>query len=67
VVDGRVGIRAALALPERPGVVIVLTDGFTPWPEAPSSSRLVAALIGADPPAPPAWVEAVHVPRITDA
>ncbi|GAA1672884.1 VWA-like domain-containing protein [Nonomuraea maheshkhaliensis] len=65
--DMRVGIEAALALPERPGVVIVLTDGFTPWPEAPSSARLVAALIGADPPPPPAWVEAVRVPRIAGA
>jgi predicted metal-dependent peptidase len=61
--DMRVGIRAALALPERPGVVIVLTDGFTPWPEEPSSARLIAALIGADAPAPPAWVETV---RVTD-
>ncbi|GAA4614882.1 VWA-like domain-containing protein [Actinoallomurus liliacearum] len=59
--DMRVGIRSALGLPERPGVVIVLTDGFTPWPEEPASSRIIAALIGADPPAPPAWVEAVHV------
>ncbi|WP_433515055.1 vWA domain-containing protein [Nonomuraea sp. CA-143628] len=60
--DMRVGISAALALPERPGVVIVLTDGFTPWPDAPSSARLIAALIGADPPSPPAWVEAVRIP-----
>ncbi|NRQ30865.1 VWA domain-containing protein [Nonomuraea sp. NN258] len=59
--DMRVGIRAALALPERPGVVIVLTDGHTPWPEAPSSARVIAALIGTAPPAPPAWVEAVRV------
>ncbi|MDX3101109.1 vWA domain-containing protein [Nonomuraea angiospora] len=65
--DMRVGIRAALALPERPGVVIVLTDGFTPWPEAPSSSRLIAALIGADPPLPPAWVEAIRIPPTVDA
>lgn len=63
----RVGIEAALALPERPGVVIVLTDGFTPWPEAPSSAKLVAALIGADSPPPPAWVEAVRVPRTAGA
>ncbi|WP_043636697.1 vWA domain-containing protein [Nonomuraea candida] len=65
--DMRAGIGAALALPERPGVVIVLTDGHTPWPEAPSSSRLIAALIGADPPAPPAWVEAVRVPGAAGA
>jgi predicted metal-dependent peptidase len=61
--DMRVGIRSALALPERPGVVIVLTDGYTPWPEEPSSARLIAALIGTDAPAPPAWVETV---RVTD-
>ncbi|GAA0320976.1 VWA-like domain-containing protein [Actinoallomurus spadix] len=61
--DMRVGIRSALALPERPGVVIVLTDGFTPWPDEPASSRIIAALIGADPPAPPSWVEPV---RVTD-
>jgi predicted metal-dependent peptidase len=59
--DMRTGIQAALALPERPAIVIVLTDGFTPWPTAPSSARVVAALIGADPPSPPAWVETVHV------
>lgn len=36
--DMRVGITAALAGPERPGIVIVLTDGLTPWPdETPSS------------------------------
>ncbi|MFG1966331.1 VWA-like domain-containing protein [Nonomuraea sp. NPDC049028] len=60
--DMRVGISAALALPERVGVVIVLTDGFTPWPDAPSSARLIAALIGTDPPPPPTWVEAIHIP-----
>ncbi|MGW3352946.1 vWA domain-containing protein [Nonomuraea rubra] len=65
--DMRVGITAALALPERPGIVIVLTDGFTPWPEAPSSSRLIAALIGTDPPPPPAWVETVRIPGTADA
>lgn len=59
--DMRVGIRSALALPERPGVVIVLTDGFTPWPEEPSAARLVAALVGTDAPAPPSWVETVRV------
>ncbi|GAA2078201.1 vWA domain-containing protein [Actinomadura alba] len=59
--DLRVGIREALAGPERPGVVIVLTDGFTPWPEEPSSSRLIAVLVGTDPPAPPSWIETVRL------
>jgi predicted metal-dependent peptidase len=59
--DMRTGIQAALALADRPGIVIVLTDGFTPWPPAPSSARVIAALIGAAPPSPPGWVETVHV------
>uniref|UniRef100_A0AAU2K270 VWA-like domain-containing protein n=1 Tax=Streptomyces sp. NBC_00049 TaxID=2903617 RepID=A0AAU2K270_9ACTN len=59
--DMRVGIRAALALRERPDVVVVLTDGCTPWPDETPSCRLIAALIGAAAPAPPRWVETVRV------
>ncbi|MFG2981899.1 VWA-like domain-containing protein [Streptomyces sp. NPDC048258] len=59
--DMRVGISAALALPDRPNVVVVLTDGYTPWPDETPSCRLIAALVGADAPAPPAWVETVRV------
>ncbi|MER5630416.1 vWA domain-containing protein [Streptomyces nitrosporeus] len=60
--DMRAGITAALAGPERPGVVIVLTDGCTPWPQEPVSCRVIAALIGPSAPPPPAWVETVRVP-----
>ncbi|MCB5182212.1 vWA domain-containing protein [Streptomyces antimicrobicus] len=56
-----VGIEAALALPDRPNIVVVLTDGWTPWPAETPSCRLIAALIGADAPEPPAWVESVRV------
>ncbi|MGK5554567.1 vWA domain-containing protein [Actinomadura kijaniata] len=59
--DMRVGIEAALAAKERPNVVIVLTDGHTPWPAEPATARLIAALVGDDPPAPPSWVESVRV------
>lgn len=59
--DMRVGIEAALAMPDRPSVVIVLTDGFTPWPRESPSCRLIAALIGSEAPEPPAWVESVRV------
>ncbi|RSS84611.1 VWA domain-containing protein [Streptomyces sp. WAC05292] len=60
--DMAVGIRAALALPDRPDIVVVLTDGYTPWPPEPVSCRVVAALVGEGPPDPPDWVETVRVP-----
>nr|WP_078494723.1 VWA-like domain-containing protein [Streptomyces sp. PAMC 26508] len=59
--DMRVGIAAALAGPERPSVVVVLTDGLTPWPDETPSCRLVAALVGPSAPAPPPWIETVRV------
>ncbi|GAA2459562.1 VWA-like domain-containing protein [Actinomadura vinacea] len=57
--DMRVGIERALASRDRPNVVIVLTDGYTPWPEEPTTCRLIAVLVGDSPPSPPAWAEAV--------
>ncbi|MFF4578573.1 VWA-like domain-containing protein [Streptomyces sp. NPDC001373] len=59
--DMRVGIAAALAVPDRPDIVVVLTDGYTPWPEGALPCRVIAALIGAGAPQPPAWVETVRV------
>jgi predicted metal-dependent peptidase len=60
--DMRVGIEAALAARDRPTIVIVLTDGYTPWPDEVPSCRIVAALIGDGAPQPPHWVETVRVP-----
>ncbi|NBM20024.1 DUF2201 family putative metallopeptidase [Streptomyces sp. GC420] len=59
--DMRVGIEAALAARDRPTIVVVLTDGFTPWPDEVPSCRLIAALIGPGAPQPPSWVETVRV------
>ncbi|MGW4821900.1 vWA domain-containing protein [Streptomyces sp. NPDC004227] len=59
--DMRVGIAAALAARDRPTIVVVLTDGFTPWPDEIPSCRLIAALIGPGAPHPPTWVETVRV------
>ncbi|MDK9494229.1 VWA-like domain-containing protein [Streptomyces katrae] len=59
--DMRVGIAAALARPDRPSIVVVLTDGITPWPEESPSCRLIAALIGEGAPNPPGWVETVRL------
>lgn len=41
-----VGIDAALALKPRPQLIIVLTDGETPWPATPPAASVVAALVG---------------------
>ncbi|GAA3337152.1 VWA-like domain-containing protein [Amorphoplanes nipponensis] len=58
--DMRVGV--AEALKYRPQVVIVLTDGLTPWPDTPpESARLIAALIGPAAPRPPDWITTVAV------
>jgi predicted metal-dependent peptidase len=62
--DLRVGVTEALK--SRPHVVIVLTDGYTPWPSAPlESTRLIAALIGPGAPEPPDWITSVHVDSAT--
>ena len=45
------GIDAAMELRPRPSVVIVLTDGYTPWPAAaPRAATVVVGLLGAVPP-----------------
>ncbi|SMC83957.1 vWA domain-containing protein [Kibdelosporangium aridum] len=59
--DMRVGIQAALSAPDRPQVIIVLTDGYTPWPEEIPSCRVIAGLVGQEQREPPAWIEAVHI------
>ncbi|MEU2775496.1 VWA-like domain-containing protein [Streptomyces sp. NPDC007162] len=60
--DMRVGIETPLATPDRPSIVVVLTDGYTPWPDATPPCRIIAALIAPDAPEPPNWVETVRIP-----
>jgi hypothetical protein len=64
--DMGAGIDAAAELRPRPSVVIVLTDGFTPWPaRPPAGMRVVVGLLGdgRGPPssAPPEWARTVLV------
>jgi predicted metal-dependent peptidase len=57
------GIAAASSLRPRPGVIVVLTDGFTPWPDVPPrGSRVVVGLLGDDAPDGPDWARAIRVP-----
>jgi predicted metal-dependent peptidase len=64
--DMGAGIDAAAALRPRPAVTVVLTDGFTPWPDrAPRGIRVVVALLGDEAPDGPEWARAVRVPSAT--
>ena len=59
----RVGIAAAEAARPAPHVVIVLTDGDTPWPDAPTRAALVCGVISTRPPhGIPPWATTVHIP-----
>ncbi|SDS66352.1 Predicted metal-dependent peptidase [Actinoplanes derwentensis] len=60
--DMRVGIDHALRGPERPHIIIVLTDGYTPWPDArPGGVRVIAGLVSADVQSPPPWIETIRI------
>jgi predicted metal-dependent peptidase len=66
--DMGAGLEAAARLRPRPSVVVVLTDGLTPWPaEAPKNMFIVVALVrGVQPPggrpwAAPPWARVVQV------
>lgn len=61
--DMRVGIAAAEAIRPAPHVVIVLTDGYTPWPDSPGRARLVCGVIRpGEPSGTPEWATTVHIP-----
>jgi len=56
------GIAAAAALRPRPGVCVVLTDGYTPWPAAaPKGMRVVVGLLGERAPQAPSWARGIRV------
>lgn len=65
--DMRVGIAAAEADRPQPHVIIVLTDGDTPWPDDPTRARLVCGVIRTSTPAgTPPWATTVHITPRTD-
>lgn len=59
------GIEAALRLRPRPQIVVVLTDGYTPWPDAPpKGARVVVAQLDPASPSPPRWVRTIVVDEV---
>lgn len=62
--DMELGITAALAGKPPPQTIIVLTDGYTPWPDVPSPVPVIAGVLGRareELPDTPAWVQRVEV------
>ena len=69
--DMGAGITQALSLKPRPSIVVVLTDGFTPWPsEAPRGAKVVVGLLEGrrgsfglfrPAPSPPPWARVVRI------
>ena len=63
--DMAVGIAAALDSRPRPQVVVVLTDGFTPWsfdaPRADVIAGILANDDGIEPPATPSWATRIVI------
>ena len=65
--DQREGMSAALALHPRPDLILVLTDGQTPWPERRPPVPVVIALVEPGPglraqTPPPAWARTIPLP-----
>lgn len=62
--DMRLGISAAMADRPTPDIIIVLTDGYTPWPTESVGVRVIAALIGASPDTKvPEWIKKIIVEK----
>ena len=69
--DLRRGISRAVAAAPRPDVIVVLTDGVTPWPTAPPGCRVIGGIFGSAPrysehssrvtAGPPEWVQTVYL------
>lgn len=62
--DMGVGIKAADELRPMHGAIVVLTDGYTPWPKSPPRGPCIVALIGSSDSAAssvPAWATVVRV------
>ena len=64
--DLRVGFDAISELRPRPDILVVFTDGETPWPErSPTGIKTIVALCGrwkTSPDRVPAWAKTIDIP-----
>lgn len=64
--DMRLGVNAALKLRPRPDLLVIVTDGYTPWPAyQPQGLKVVACLVGKNPPVKdvPSWIKSLIVQK----
>lgn len=69
--DMGVGIAAALDERPRPDIVVVLTDGYTPWPKTKPKVPVIVGIVGIttgisnpyNQVAPPSWAKVVQIVR----
>lgn len=67
--DMRIGINDALDLKPRPNVIVVLSDGYSPWPDQPTAIPVVVGIVGANEGAHqdefgiPEWIPTVFIER----
>ncbi len=60
--DLEVGLQAALNDRPRPGLLVAITDGYTPWPDRPTPVPLVVILLhDGDIPETPSWATTITV------
>lgn len=58
------GIEEAAKLKPKPSVIIVLTDGYTGWPQqAPDGTKVIAVLVCKGP-QPPEWIRTIRVEEV---
>ncbi len=60
------GIDSALGLRPRPSVIVVLTDGYTPWPsEGPKGARVIVGRVGSGHWPVPRWAKLVRIEEVS--
>jgi predicted metal-dependent peptidase len=60
--DMRVGIEAAQDARPRPDIIVVLSDGMTPWPDAPIREKLIIGIVGGyDVAGCPEWAKTIKI------
>lgn len=59
--DMGIGIAKAMELKPKPDVIVVLTDGYTPWPDKSPKAKVIVGIIGGSGDGVPAWAKTIMI------